>query len=92
MGRLEFSKLKSLLRWAEINTAPEKHYAIHTTERDEIILQPKKSTRPVEYAYYSGRDSEKGVDELQKIGFDVFEMKRYAWKADSPVGSRVEGE
>jgi len=89
--RLVFKERSKFLDWMEDEASPEK-YNIFLTEENEIILVPKKSTRPIIYAYYKEFDA-KEFDNLKanfsKSSYKVYEVKSVDWDDEKPVGVKV---
>jgi len=73
-----------------------KDYAILVTEENEIILEPRKSTRPLDYGYINIRDPQ-AVAELASIlasryGLPLLEIKSLSWDIEKPPWVKVPAE
>jgi hypothetical protein len=90
MARIVFSDATTFLRWVLENATPERYLAYITSER-EVVLYPRKATRPLTYAYI--RTSEKEVSDIKNTllskELDVFEVERIEWDVEKSVGVRV---
>lgn len=67
-----------------------KEYTAYITEKDEIILVPVRSTRPVIYCYYKitdEREKEAILDLLESLKVPVFYIKSFDWDAQKPIGA-----
>lgn len=77
-------------QWLGVFADPD-HYVIVHTYDNELIADPRKTTKPLRYAYFktSEKNAESCVKELIKRGFIVLKQKRYEWDTEKPVGVRV---
>ena len=89
MPRLIFSDANELINWLK-NHDPTR-FDVYVTPENELILIPRKSTRPLLYIYFAGDDTDikKVMDYLvDRYGyFPYYKVERVEWKEDTPIGS-----
>lgn len=89
MPRIVFRATTDLEDWASKLAAPSR-YNVYATERQEIILEPLRSTSPVRYGYLKMETSNMFsafVNDLKSRGYNVFPCASYDWSSDRAVGS-----
>lgn len=94
MVRHIFDETQEFIDWISENVTKEKYKAYQTKEK-EIILVPKKSTRPLEYAYMKfseQKDLESVIKKLTSKGLRVWSLKAEEWDDQKPVGIRPSPE
>ena len=99
MPRKVFESISDLKEWAKLFATPDR-YIVNLTIRDqEIIIEPKKSTRPLTYCYYkigSGNEEQKKLDEFLKYlkdeKFSIVRLKSYDWDTERYPGVRMRME
>jgi len=78
----EGTSFDNIFRWCD-EYVRSKDYVILKTDEHEIILEPRKSTRPVDYGYVKLRDSietDKLAEELSnRYKLKVLEIQALAW-------------
>jgi hypothetical protein len=87
MTRAVFESVDEFKKWVTDNVNPEKYKAFFTSY-NEIILVPRKSTKPIEYGYIQISDAEIMkktrewlVNNYIKFYYDV---KAYEWMDEKP--------
>jgi len=65
MPRLFFDKEEEFVRWARAQK--DGYYYIFLTRKKEIILFPKRSTRPIMVGYYKAKDSKNAEEIVKKL-------------------------
>lgn len=93
MPRLEFGSKNGFFRWINNRMDPNK-YECYMTEDKEIILVPKKSTRPVVYAYLKCKTREDFKDVLtglKHLKVMMYGIKKFEWKPDASIGTVYTG-
>lgn len=94
MVRHVFDETEEFINWISENVTKEKYKAYQTKEK-EIILVPKKSTRPLEYAYMKfseDKDLKSVIEKLTSKGLRVWRLKAEEWADDRPVGVKLSPE
>ena len=95
MPRIEYTKKDDFLKWIKGEVDSNK-YKAHVTEKMEVILAPRKSTRPITFGYFkaSHTDNAKNTEALTAIlavlkaaGIAIYRCGNYEWKTENPVGS-----
>jgi len=91
--RLVFDKEDEFKRWIERNVSADK-YECYVSSELEILLVPLKSTKPIKYAYFKVNTPEelKIVQEVKKLGVEVYNVKAIEWADDRGVGIKIGGE
>jgi hypothetical protein len=73
----------------------EERYKAYMTREKEIILIPRRSTRPLEYAYMKFDKDEKlkkVIEALTAKNIRVWTLKAEEWDDQKPVGVRFPAE
>jgi hypothetical protein len=88
-GNWDFSKV---IAWAN-EYVRGRDYAVLVTDENELILEPRKSTRPLDYGYLSLDDS-KAVRELAEklaktYGLPLLEIQYFRWDIEKAPSVRV---
>jgi hypothetical protein len=88
-GQYNFSKV---FDWTE-EYVRGKDYALLVTDEFEIILEPRKSTRPLDFAYINIKDAsalQALIKELSsRYGLKVIEIKSLGWDIEKPPWVKV---
>lgn len=91
MPRVVFTELKDLQVWLERFGDPLR-YTAYQTSKEELILEPMKSTQPLRYAYLKC-NSEQAADQmaarLRERNYIVLKCHSYQWSTDREVGART---
>jgi hypothetical protein len=78
--------------------ATSERYVLYESEEGEILLAPKKSTKPIYYAYIklelSGDDLLRVKNLATQQSIQIFAVKNIEWDESKPVGIkfRIEEE
>ena len=88
-GKYDFS---NVYRWLD-EYVKGKDYALLVTDENEIILEPRKSTRPLDFAYISIKDTA-AVQELVKqleitYGLRALQIKSLSWDIEKPPWVKI---
>jgi hypothetical protein len=71
-------------------------YVILLTDENEIILEPRKSTKPSDYGYISIRDRQAVMNLAEELrrryGLLVVEIKSLGWDVEKPPWVKVPPE
>ena len=84
MPRITFYNKDELLKWCNLFVKPE-NYVGYTTVDCEIILEPRKSTRPSRFAFFNARDESMNdlVKEIaDKTGITFIKIAKYEWDTE----------
>jgi len=89
MPRQVFDDVQELEKWCK-EFVKRGQYTVYTTSDNELILEPRKSTRPQRYAYFKSVK----VEELAKLFSETYEIpyfkvERYEWDLDKGIGIRT---
>lgn len=86
MPRQIFDSFEELKKWCEVFVEKGK-YVGYTTASDELILEPRKSTRPQRYAYLKHIKVKLFAKELSdRYDIPFFCLERYEWDVErSPI-------
>lgn len=86
---------EQVMAFADIYVAGKDYVAI-ITEQGELILEPRKSTRPQDYGYFDALSKEKAktiVEEiLRRYTLRTIETKAIAWDTERPPWVRTSQE
>jgi len=89
MGISIFETKDQLIKWL-LERSIEKYYIQVTTEDSEIILVPRKTSKPIEFGYLKIPDAEKIADELQsQYGIHKVVMHRYSWDIERSPAIKI---
>lgn len=83
-----FAQTEEFKNWVEANVTSTK-YECYITDENEILLVPRRSTRPVKYAYYKASSKEEGESikkGLEAMGLNIFRVKEVEWAEDRAIG------
>lgn len=88
MARIVFISKEEFEKWLD-QFATKDRYALYTTEENEIIAYPLKTSRPLTYAYFkpvgvTAIDIAKAC--VEKHNLRWFKIKALEWSDDRPVG------
>ena len=62
-------------------------YCVYVTNDNEIILEPRRSTRPSRFGYYKTQKAEEiGQKIAKQYSIPYFKVERYEWDTERPVG------
>lgn len=64
MTRITFEEIGQFKKWIEDNVTKEK-YEAYITPKKEVVLMPRKSTRPLKYGY--AILTSEGIKEIQRF-------------------------
>ena len=88
-GNYDFSKIYA---WAN-EYVRGRDYAILLTDENEVILEPRKSTRPLDYGYISLDDSRSARNLAEslasKYGLPLLEIQYFRWDIEKPPSVKV---
>ena len=86
MPRIVFEDFEELKKWCKEFVEKGK-YTGYTTASDELILEPRKSTRPSRFAYFRSIKVKEYAKTLSEIyGIPFFYLERYEWDVErSPI-------
>jgi len=91
MPRLFFDKEEEFVRWARAQK--DGYYYIFLTRKKEIILFPKRSTRPIMVGYYKAKDSKNAEEIVKKLmeekQWDLYNLSNLEWDIERPPGVEV---
>lgn len=90
MPRIVFASTDELKSWTGRFANPDK-FTVYCTTRQEIILEPLRSTSPLRYGYVRYLDLNQFRQVLEWLrgqGFTVLKCRRYEWASDREVGAR----
>jgi len=88
----DFSKV---FQWAE-EYIRGRYYALLITDENEIIIEPRRSTRPLDFGYISIQDR-KALEELaseleRRYGLTRIEIKSIGWDTERAPWVKVPAE
>jgi hypothetical protein len=82
MPRQVFGSYDELKKWCE-EFVEQGKYVIYTTSADELILEPRKSTRPQRFGYFISIKVKVYAKELsERCNIPHFELERYEWDVE----------
>jgi len=84
-----------LTKWCEIfiGEKGKDKYVIISTNQNEIIIEPRKSTKPLDFAYMqvaNGNIKEIVNEIVQKYGIKHLHVKRLEWDLEKPPGIKYQ--
>jgi hypothetical protein len=84
---------EQLNHWCEQFAKKDRYVVYITTEDNELILEPIKTSRPIRYAYMKFENIEharKVANELaQHFGLKIVEIRRMAWDIEKGPWIRI---
>jgi len=89
MSRLIFGNVIEFKKWIQNRMDPNK-YECYVTEEREIVLVPTKSTPPIIFGYFKAETVDlmkSPIITLRDLNVQIYRLRRYEWKTDSPVGA-----
>jgi hypothetical protein len=91
MARLIFEDEKNLREWISNHITPDRYEAYLTTEYNELIIYPRKATRPTTYVYFTTKPEvlKSLEDDLTTRGVRVYKIARMEWDDTKAIGVRV---
>jgi hypothetical protein len=88
-GKWDYSKV---IEWAD-EYVSGKDYVVLMTEENEVILEPRKSTRPLDFGYVKVSDPSAAYELAGKLavryGLTLLDIKALAWDIEKPPWVRV---
>lgn len=95
MPRAIFVEGEELLKWCG-EFVKGGNYIMYLTGKNELILEPRRSTRPLRYAYLK-EVSKESADKLvvkihEKFGIPFMLVSSYEWDVEKSVGVKVRVE
>lgn len=83
MPILEFANKENLFSWS-VRFASLDRYIVIVTDSNEIIFHPRKTSRPIVFAYYKTypRDLEKVLSRIEEEGYTVIRVENYHWDTE----------
>lgn len=81
MPILEFSVGSELLKWSESFASPDR-YVVIVTGDGEVILHPRKTSKPIVYAYCKEGVSQTLLSSLIDRDFTIVDVKHYYWDTE----------
>ena len=80
---------EQLFAWCEEHTKEGSH-VLYWTGDGEVIVEPKRSTRPLRYAYLkTSKASEIAEEFSEKFKLTCLHLGSYEWDLDKSVGVKV---
>jgi len=90
MPRHVCANVEQLKDFCEVYVTNPDKYVVISTDEDEVILEPLRSTRPVRYAYLEIENAEEVAEAIAtKHGLKHLKLKSYDWKVDIPPGVAI---
>ncbi|MCD6402595.1 hypothetical protein J7L36_01955 [bacterium] len=93
--RLVFKEKEEFQKWImdQVGLSPSPKYECYITPGDEVVLVPKKSTRPLKYGYakLTPEAVEAIKKEVEKLGIKVYRCD-VEWAEDRPIGIKFTPE
>jgi deoxyadenosine/deoxycytidine kinase len=91
MPRLIFDDEKSLKEWISTHITPDRFEAYFTTEYNELIIYPRKATRPTTYVYFTAKLEilKSLIDDLTVRGIPIYKIARMEWDTEKAIGIKV---
>jgi len=91
MPRLFFVSREEFTKWAE--SQKNGYYYIFLTRKNEIILFPKRSTRPIMVGYYKEKGRKEAEEVAKKLAekkeWDLYNLSNLEWDIERPPGVEV---
>ena len=86
MPRIEFDFLKQAETWIQKRVIKSnKEYEGYITKNNELILLPKKSTKPLLYCYVSFADIKDVTELFKDSSIDIFKCSSFDWNAERGI-------
>jgi hypothetical protein len=81
MPRLVFHTIEEFSKWIKDFVRVDRH-AIYFTTRNEVIIAPLISTRPINFAYMKIEDSEdlKIIKQVLPNGINTYSIDSFDWR------------
>ena len=77
-----FQDLGQLKKWCEDTVSPDR-FRVLSTDEDEIILEPTKTSRPLKFGYLQISKAQEFAESLAKeFGLKHIHLKAYRWMED----------
>lgn len=91
LPRIVFENYDQLFAWAQEFLKPDpRKYVIYMALDNEIILEPRKSTRPIRYGYLKSMEAVSPVKKMaEDFNVSVFNCKDYEWDLTKAPGVKV---
>lgn len=89
MPRIVFGSQEALIKWCEV-FVKEGNYTAYLTSMGELILEPRRSTRPRRYVYFTQKDAPTVAKMIsEEYTIPLFKIVRYEWDASRLPGART---
>jgi len=80
-------------RWCEEVVEKDRYRIYVTTEENEIILEPKRTTKPLKYCYYKAESIAKAMELAKEISdkynLPVIEISRMSWDLEKGPAIKI---
>jgi len=77
-----FHDLDQLKKWCEDTVSPDR-FRVLSTDEDEIILEPTKTSRPLKFGYLQIAKARELADQIAKeFSLKHIHLKAYRWLED----------
>ena len=87
-----FNNTDELRAWCKDTVSPDK-YRVLSTDEDEIILEPTKTSRPLKFGYLQIPGAEALADEIAKeFNLKHIHIKAYRWDTDKGPHIKISAE
>jgi len=74
-----FGNVDQLRLWCKDTVSPDR-YRVLSTDEEEVILEPTKTSRPLKFGYIQSSDAEKLAEEIAKeFNIKHIHLKAYRW-------------
>lgn len=89
MPRIVFGSEKELISWCEV-FVKEGNYTAYLTSSGELILEPRRSTRPIRYVHFTQKNASTVAKTIaDAYSMPLFKIIRYAWDATRMPGTKT---
>lgn len=89
MTRFVFEKIDQLKKWISSHVTTSEKYEAYISPKNELALIPRKSTRPLKYAY--AKLTPEGIKELRLLlgekGIEIYNVANIDWDETKPPGA-----
>ena len=87
MARFVFSKESEFFSWV-VDHFHGDRFEAYVTASNEVIIYPRKSSRPISYAYIqcSTQSVAELVKKLKELGLEIYNVSRVEWADDRMIG------
>ena len=74
-----FGNIEQLRLWCKDTVSPDR-YRVLSTDENEVILEPTKTSRPLKFGYLQSSDAEKLAEDIAKeFSIVHIHLKAYRW-------------